>query len=213
MKILVLLDPKLSRGGSGGQGYLAVEINARSVRLFAPSNGYFPDGAVRHEVLHVQRIHGHGVPRLVLAEQEPWDPVFSDALGALDNALEHIVIVPAELQFHPERREHWEAVMANVCLGLLDAPEEERALAGCLHWTFLRHVLPNSPQVAMLGDYLNRYGLLEMADEFAGQVIAVLPSKEEMFRVLCRFFPGYPRQRVAFEYFDKFTGAHQELVI
>ncbi|ARV18488.1 hypothetical protein AEP_01542 [Curvibacter sp. AEP1-3] len=65
----------------------------------------------------------------------------------------------------------------------------------------------------MLGDYLNRYGLLEMADEFAGQVIAVLPSKEEMFRVLCRFFPGYPRQRVAFEYFDKFTGAHQELVI
>jgi hypothetical protein len=207
--INVILDPNLNQGGTSGQGHLEVEIGAGRVQLRAPTTGYFPDGAVRHEVLHVQRIYVQGVPRLVLAEEERWDQGFSYGLGSFDNAMEHIVIVPTEIHFHPERREHWEAVMEKVCLGLLGVPEEERCLAGCLHWTFMRHVLPSSPQVTILRNYLVQYGLLARAEDFADQFLAVLASKEEMFRVVCRFFPEYPRHRVAFEYFDRFTGARQ----
>jgi hypothetical protein len=148
--IKVILDPNQNEGGTTGQGKLAVVIKAQSIQLFAPTNGYFPDGAVRHEVLHVRRFHVEGVPKLALADNEEWDEGFSDALGALDNAIEHVVIVPSELQFHPERRGHWETVMRDVCLGLPDVPEGERRLAVCLHWTFLRHVLPNSPSVEVL---------------------------------------------------------------
>lgn len=124
--IKVILDPNQNEGGTTGQGNLAVVIKAQSIQLFAPTNGYFPDGAVLHEVLHVRRFHVEGVPKLALADNEAWDKGFSDALGALDNAIEHIVIVPVELQFRPERRKHWEAVLRNVCSELPDVPEGER---------------------------------------------------------------------------------------
>lgn len=64
MDIEVILDSKLNNGGPMGGGSLEIDITARRVLLFAPSNGYFPDGAVRHEVLHVQRFHVDGVPKL-----------------------------------------------------------------------------------------------------------------------------------------------------
>ena len=101
-----------------GLGNLAVDITARRIQLFASSNGYFPDGAVRHEVLHVKGFHADGVPKLVLADGALWDRGRHDGLALLDNAIEHIVIVPVELKFHPERRTHWEAVMSNVVSNL-----------------------------------------------------------------------------------------------
>ena len=144
--IEVVPDARLNGAGPRGHGNLEVDIEPHRNRLFAPTDGYFPDGGVRHEVLHVRRFHVDGVPKLALADAEDWDGNFSKALGRFDNAIEHVVIVPIELQHHPERREHWEAVMQNVCAGLSDVPEDERRLAICTHWTFLRHVLPGSPQ-------------------------------------------------------------------
>jgi hypothetical protein len=207
--IKVIPDSKQNEGGTSGQGKLAVGIKAQSVQLFAPTNGYFPEGAVRHEVLHVQRFHVEGVPKLVLADNEEWDKGFSDNLCALDNAIEHIVIVPVELQFHPERREHWEVVMRDVCLGLPDVPEGERRLAVCLHWTFLKHVLPNSPQVEVARHFAKRYELLEMADHFADRFISVAGSKEELVRLLFLTFPEIPRNRAALEYINSLTGTCQ----
>lgn len=207
--IKVILDPNQNEGGTTGQGKLAVNIKAQSVKLFAPTNGYFPEGAVRHEVLHVQRFHVEGVPKLVLADNEEWDKGFSDNLCALDNAIEHIVIVPVELQFHPERREHWEVVMRDVCLGLPDVPEGERRLAVCLHWTFLKHVLPNSPQVEVARHFAKKYELLEMADHFADRFISVAGSKEELVRLLFLTFPEIPRNRAALEYINSLTGTCQ----
>jgi hypothetical protein len=96
--IEVVLDSQLNGRGPGGQGILAVDIDARRNLLRAPTNGYFPDGAVRHEVLHVKRFHVDGVPKLALADAEEWDKGFSDALGDLDNAIEHVLIVPEELR-------------------------------------------------------------------------------------------------------------------
>jgi len=208
--INVILDPKQNDGGTTGQGKLAVVINAQSIQLFAPTNGYFPDGAVRHEVLHVQRFHVEGVPKLALADSEEWDKRFSDALGDLDNAIEHVVIVPVELQFHPERREHWEAVMGNVCSELPHVPEGERRLAVCMHWTFLRRVLPNSPQVEIVRNFAMKHAMLEMADHFADQFISVAASKEELVRLLFLTFPEIAKNRAALEYINSMTGICQK---
>lgn len=207
--IEVFLDSKQNEGGPTGQGKLAVVINAQSIQLFAPTNGYFPDGAVRHEVLHVQRFHVEGVPKLALADDEDWDKGFSDALGDLDNAIEHIVIVPVELQFNPERCEHWEVVMRNVCLGLPDVPEGERRLAFCLHWTFLRHVLPSSPQIEIARNFAIEHALLGMADKFSDQFQSVAASKEEIVRILFLTFPEIPKNRAALEYINSMTGTRQ----
>mgnify|MGYP000052723025 CR=1 FL=1 len=207
--ITVILDPRLNQGGVAGQGQLEIVINARSIQLFAPTNGYFPDGAVRHEVLHVQRFHIEGVPKLVLSDNKDWDEVLSDGLGHLDNAIEHVLIVPVELQFHPERLQHWEAVMLGVCLGLPDVPEDERGLAVCLHWTFLRHVLPNSPSVEIVRSFAMRHELLEMADDFADRFIAVVHSKEEIVRLIFLTFAEIPKDSAALEYINSITGTYQ----
>ena len=209
IEIEVLPSVKQNDRGPTGQGLLEIVINAQNIQLFAPANGYFPDGAVRHEILHVQRFHIEGVPKLVLADEEEWDRSFSEAMGALDNAIEHVAIVPVELQSHPERREHWEAVMSNICSQLPDVPESERRLAVCLHWAFFRHVLPDSPQVQIVRNFAEKHELLEIANQFADQFLVNLVSKEEMVRILFQTFPEIPKSRVAFEYINSVTGTRQ----
>lgn len=209
VEIEVLPSIKQNDRGPTRQGALEIVINAQNIQLFAPTNGYFPDGAVRHEILHVRRFHIEGVPKLALADEEQWDGRYSDALGALDNAIEHLVIVPVELQFHPERREHWEAVMRNVYSELPDAPESDRRLAVCLHWTFLRHVLPDSPQFEIAKQFAAEYGLLEVANHFADQFLSAAASKEKMVSILFQTFPEIQKNRAAFEYINSVTGTRQ----
>jgi len=208
INIQVVPDARLNNGGPTGGGNLEVEINAQRVLLFAPTNGYFPDGAVRHEVLHVERFHIGGVPKIVLAEAVDWDKPFSNALGLIDNAIEHIDIVPIELVHHPERRAHWEAVMTNVCTNLHTAPDEERRLAVCLHWSFMTHVLPESPNFDLLKSYANEFGLSEVATNFSQQFLAA--SKEEKAGMLFTEFPDIlQRHRAALEYINSATGTNQ----
>ncbi len=209
IEIQVIPDARLNAGGPAGQGNLEIIIESQYARLFAPTNGYFPDGAVRHEMLHVKRFHIDGAPKLALADEVAWDKRLSDALGDLDNAIEHIVIVPEELQFHPERRSHWEAVMSNVCSELQSIPEGERSLAGCLHWAFLRHVLPDSIHTESMKFFLEQYELLAIAEKFVEQFLSVLRSKEEMVRVLFHTFPDMPQNRSALEYINSVTGNRQ----
>ena len=181
----------------------------RRIQLFAPTNGYFPDGAVRHEVLHVQRFLVEGVPKLAVAHEKDWDRGFRDSLALIDNAVEHIVIVPVELQFHSERRQHWEALMRDVWSDFPCVPEGERCLAACLHWTFLRHVLPGSHQIEIARNLMNEHALLEKADDFADRFLSVVASKEAMVRFLFLTFPEISRNRAALEYIKSTTGTRQ----
>jgi hypothetical protein len=209
LEIEVSLESQLNNGGPLGLGNLEVDITDRRIQLFAPSNGYFPDGAVRHEVLHVQRFHVEGVPKLAIANEVSWDEGLRDGLARLDNAVEHIVIVPQELQFHPERRLHWEAVMSHIVSELPFVPEGERRLAACLHWAFLRHALPDSPQVESARRFLHEHALAEVADAFADQFLSATTDKEEMVRILFLTFPEIPKDRAAFEYVNSVTGTRQ----
>lgn len=207
--INVILDPKQNEGGTTGQGKLAVTINAQSVQIFAPTNGYFPDGAVRHETLHVQRFHVAGVPKLVLADEADWNNSVADGLASLDNAIEHIIIVPVELQHHPERRNHWEVMMQNICQELPSVPESERSLSVCLHWTFLKRALPDSPSIDIVKNFAKQHGLLEVADEFANRFMSLATSKEELVRLIFLTFPSLPKNRAALEYINSVTGSRQ----
>lgn len=209
LEITVVLDPKQNESGSHGQGKLAVEIEAQRVLIFAPTNGYFTDGAVRHEVLHVERFHCKKVPKLVLADSASWDEALSQGLCALDNAIEHLTIVPVELLLHPDRREHWEAVVKDACAGLSEVPELERGLAVCKHWTFLVHALPDSPSMPMLRQFAGDHGLLETASRFAERVASAAGSKEDVVQLLFEAFPKLPKARAALEYISASTGSRQ----
>lgn len=204
----VIQELRLNDGGPFGIGNLEIEIQAQRVQLFAPINGYFPDGAVRHEVLHVQRFHLDGVPKLALADAVDWDKPFSDALGQIDNAIEHIAIVPIELEHHPERRAHWEAVMTNVCSNLHTVPDAERCLAVCLHWAFMSQVFPDSHNFQLLRDYAFEFDLSDVSTQFSEQFLA--SNKEEQVGILfSKFSDILPRGRAALEYINSATGSKQ----
>jgi hypothetical protein len=208
INIQVMQDEKLNSGGPAGVGNLEIIIEARKVHLFIPTNGYFPDGAVRHEVLHVEQFHVRGVPKIVLADTVDWNKSFSDALGQIDNAIEHIVIVPIELRHHPERWAHWEAVMSNVCTNLHTVPDAERCLAVCLHWSFMSQVLPDSPNFEILRNYADIYDLIEVAESFSKQFLAL--SKEKKVSMLfSKFSDLLPLEHAALEYINSVTGAKQ----
>lgn len=100
--------------------------------------------------------------------------------------------------------------MRNVCLELPNIPDGDRRLAVCLHWTFLRHVLPNSPSVEILGKFASDHALLEMAEYFADQFIAAMASKEELVLLLFLTFPEIPKTRAALEYINSLTGTCQK---
>jgi hypothetical protein len=161
-------------------------------------------------VLHARRILIEGVPKLALADHEEWDKCLINALANIDNAIEHIIIVPEELNFHLDRGEHWETIMKNLCSELPNIPEDERRLAVCLHWTFLRHVLPESTTIEILKDFATQHGLLEMANEFAEQIISLASSKEEIVRHMFLTFPEIPKNRAALEYIDYTRGTFQK---
>lgn len=205
--IQILLDTRLNRGGPLGQGHLEVLIEARRNFILAPTNGYFPDGAVRHELLHMKRFHVNGVPKLTAAARVR-DGISPDAMCHLDNAIEHIAIVPWELRFHPERREHWEAVLQGVCSRFSNVPAEELSLALCMHWTFLRHVLPGSRPAETARRFAVKHRLLEMADRFADQFLAAA-SKEAAVQLLFATFPEMNKDLAALEYISSRTGTVQ----
>ncbi|HEY4084144.1 MAG TPA: hypothetical protein VGM81_25940 [Burkholderiaceae bacterium] len=203
----VVPTPELNGGGPFRQGNLDVVVRARQVLLGAPTNGYFPDGAVRHEVLHVKRCHIDGVPQLVLADSVvPWDQAVSDMLAGLDNAIEHLVIVPEELRLHPERRDHWEAQMQEICDDLPNIPEEHVKLAICMHWTFLRQVLPDSLHIPTMGTFAAQKGMFDTARSFADQLLSRLASKEEILCLLFDTFPEIGRARAGLDYINSVTG-------
>lgn len=207
--IQVLPDPRLNRGGPLGQGHLEVLVEERRNFIFAPTNGYFPDGAVRHELLHVKRFHVDGVPKLAAAAAARGSGGISpDALGHLDNAVEHIALVPLELRLHPERREHWEAVLHGVCSALPDVPRDELNLAVCMHWTFLRHVLPESKPAETARRFAVGRGLLEMADQFADRFLAA-DNKEAAVQLLFATFPEMDKDHAVLEYISSRTGTVQ----
>lgn len=205
-------DEELNNGGPLGQGKLRVDIETSFARLYAPSNGYLPDGAVRHEVLHVHRLHVECVPRIALADSVDFAPDFERELVRVDNALEHLVIVPVELQHHPERREHWESVMARVWA---EANSQwltplDRRISVCLHWTFLRHVLPDSPTVPVAMAFMHGHeGLGAEADAFADHALGLLNDKPRLVQLFFDQFTDVPRAKAALEYVNSMTGRKQ----
>ncbi len=199
---------QLNTGGPFGHGKLKVEVHTTPVRLLAPTNGYFPDGGVVHEVLHMRRTRAEGVPLLVGADE--CGPELEQGLSSLDNALEHLAIVPEELTRRPERLEHWEAVMRRTWSEDLPrmAGHPAQRIWALVHWAFMRDVLAESEVVTIARAFLAGTGLQAEADTFADELLAVLADKPTAVRLCLKRF-GLPQEMAALEFVSSETGARQ----
>lgn len=214
LTIEVVPNAELNDGGPAGQGKLSIDIESQSIRLNTPTNGYFPDGAVRHEVLHAHRLHVAHVPRLAVAEDADWDPAFESGLTQVDNALEHLVIVPTELQHHPERLAHWDAVMSQLWgQKLAQSNALDRRIGVCLHWAFLRHVTPTSPVLEIAMAFMQTHNLTAEADAFADHLLPRLGNKVDVAQAFFDWFGEVPKTRVALEYLSSVNGTMQVALV
>ncbi len=200
--IEVVPDEELNTGGPFGHGKLKVEAHKTPVRLLAPTNGYFPDGGVVHEVLHVRRTRVEGVPLLVGADDCSLE--LEQGLFDLDNALEHLAIVPEELTRRPERLAHWEAVMRRTWSEDLPrmAGHPAQRIWALVHWAFVREVLATSEVVNVARAFLAGAGLQAEADTFADELLAVLADKPTAVRLCLERF-GLPREMARLEYLPR----------
>lgn len=212
VEVAVSIDARRAGRGPEGKGILACNVEPQAVSLLTPTTDYFPDGAVVHELLHVRRLLVERVPRVSdNVDFEAWHPGLGGALTDLDNALEHLVIVPEELSLRPERADHWGGVMAMVWGGRLaevkDAEDQRRW--ALLHWVFMRHVVPTSAAMTMAVSALGHLGLTNEADELYTRLVPELGSKERAVRV-CFAHLRLPLGAATLEYLDCRTGKTRE---
>ncbi|MBP4049364.1 hypothetical protein J9978_07610 [Chromobacterium violaceum] len=199
----VVVAPERARGMPDGASPLACEVEKDAARLLIPSVDQFPPGAVFHELQHIRRFLVEGVPQLVDCEDyEPWTPEMGTALTRQDNALEHLVIVPRELNVFPERRTHWENVMQQVWAEIEagEGSDVDRKHAGWACWAFLLQVTPDSSTVDVARRVLAGMGAIERGDQFYEALLPALGDKVAAVRVWFEHL-GIPLEMASLKYY------------
>ena len=210
VEIRVQKHAALNGQGALGLGKLRVVIEPPDVTIEAPTNGYFPDSGVFHEVLHIHRMLVEGVPRIVLSEDDA-DFGFERALLKLDEALEHLVIVPKELARYPDRLKHWSAAMQRTLSQVLpELPEAEQRIWAQAHWPLVREALGGTAAMAAAEEVLQKLGAQQDANEFADALIALIGDKEQVVKMCFEWF-GLPKCRAALEYQKTAPGQQQPI--
>lgn len=98
-------DSRISRN-TGEPDPLACVVNESEARLLVRSTTELSDGPVLHELLHIHRFLVDGVPQISVCDDR-WSPDPERVFMQLDNNLEHLVIVPIEIQRIQERHALW----------------------------------------------------------------------------------------------------------
>lgn len=189
---------------------LGCHIECGGAEILIPPNEYFPPGAVLHELLHIKRIYLDGVPRIVFCndcndyeDDLPKEMRLRSGLVAVDNNLEHLVIVAKEIELRPDRKSHWEQSMGQKLVDLRSdtIPADIRRGRVVEYWPFIHHVLPDSVLVAQIRALAEQLKVLEPANAFFQAIVPVLDSKEAAVRVWMKYFPGQEKI-VCLKYFD-----------
>lgn len=192
---------------------MACEIDCDGQRILTPSQQYFQDGSVLHELLHIRRIAVEGIPQIVDCEDShDISAEVISGLTSLDNTLEHLVIVPEELLLRAERRSYWEERLSKALGKLerkaLNSDDTKRWIL--LNGLFQDLALPNSPSEARLRQLEQEYAVVEDARDFRVSVSALTMNKERMVVEVFRLLK-LPAHIAALEYFDIANGTSEEV--
>ena len=203
IKIAVIEDPKRNERGHDRKGTLCCNVTPNSITICAPTTGYFPDGGVVHEVLHARRLLIDKVPRLAEPENHPWDSVTRAAMTNLDNALEHLFIIPEELNKRPERREYWHVQLRHLLLQDLQLCQDKAAQrqAAAIYWMLLKLVIAEPRTCAEVQLHLKNLRFLDFANSYLNAVVIASESKVAPTKKTFDFF-DLSRSSADFEYYE-----------
>lgn len=204
VEIIVVVDSERAHGTLAQPCSLACQVNAHGATLLIPAPEHFPDSSVLHELLHLRRFLLSGVPRISVCNDYPsWTLEFEIALTGLDNALEHLIIVPEELQHRGERGVYWRRIMLRV-LADLQSPalsKDDRERHALIGWVFIQHVLPDPELMDTAATLIDRLGIQDRAARLVDELIPSLHSKERTVRI-CFEHLHLPIEAGCLEYID-----------
>lgn len=209
-EIRVTIDPNRARGVEGERDPLACNADEDGAEILIPAQDAFLESAVLHELLHIQRFLVYQIPKLVVCD-DAWDSDNVDldrlmqlehGLHDLDNNLEHLLIVPKEIQWRPERKEWWASRMERSCRQLAEGRfgnHVDRDNHAFTIWLFLRHVLKDDRLEAGVRQILASANLLNRAGDLLERFLTVRESKEAVSRLWLGAI-GLPLDHVCLEY-------------
>jgi hypothetical protein len=202
IRISVIENPKRNGRGHNCEGTLCCEVTPNSITIHAPTTGYFPDGAVVHEVLHARRLLIDHAPRLIEPENHSWDSYYKEFIPSLDNALEHLFIIPEELKKRPERQTYWHEQLRYLLLQELPRCQDlvHQKYSAAMYFMLLNLTLDEPATSAEIRLHLQNLKLLDFSNNYLATAISAKESKEKLTQQTFDFF-GLPRSFADFAYY------------
>jgi len=208
IEITVVVDPERASGSPDEPDPMACEVDEHGAQLLLGDAAYFPDPSVFHELQHIRRVLLEGVPRVVVCEDfEPWSPQLDTAVAQLDNNIEHLIIVPRELEAYPVRRGYWEARVRRMLDRLAgnELPGIDRERFAMLAWVLVHHMTPRQELQDAARCILRELRIEERAGQSRDAVMAALESKEQLVRITFEYF-ALPATAGCLKYLDAGNG-------
>lgn len=201
VEITVKVDPSRASGSPDCPGRLGCKANEHCAQILIPKCDHFPDASVLHELFHIRRFLVNGIPRIISSPTyDNWTPELKDALGSLDNSLDHLVIVPQELECRPKRKSHWkDRVLSALQSGNISNGDV------LLNWVFIQHVLPDRNLIDKASELILRRRIKDYVTLITESLISSLSSKERTVK-LCFKHLNIPEEAGCLEYIDSKIG-------
>ena len=180
---------------------LACRVDHNSAVLLLPPTGETTAQAVLHELLHIHRYWNEQIPKIMPVSES--DSRWSIA-NAIDNSLEHTIIVPREAEYGFEPYGYWNAVTRR---NFSDYPWPEIAdqfarRKNCLiGWLYCSKLIDDADVKETVRSALRSEGLLHDGEQFAAKVSRLASNKAQMISAAIRFL-HIPRKDVRLLYCD-----------
>ena len=192
---------------------LACNLDNYKATILIPTEDYFPEASVLHELLHIRRFCVNKVPLIVVCDNcYNWSPSFEANLISLDDNIEHFIIVPEEIGYRPNRKEYWKTCLRNRIDNLIHSTKDNQDLGfdALLYWIFINHIFPEDDFINKIDNAISAHGIKERAQKFQKEFIAHLSSKEKLVKV-CTTCTGLSDDDVCIEYKDfKNKSSHEK---
>ena len=179
---------------------LACNVEVACVEILTPANDYFPEPSVFHELLHIERFKISGIPQIRSSDKYLGPPQLDDGLKKLDNALEHLIIVPCELQTFPARYDYWVDKHSHHVGELRSSQrsDEEIVVWGSCAQAFARHVLNNQKLVNDIELALTQRSLHKRLHKLTNKILENINVKRNLV-LYCIEEIGITREQVCFK--------------
>lgn len=185
-EIAVEVDERPVSPTSPNPDRLAARVTERDATILLRSRDVFPPHDVLHELLHIERLWVERIPQVL---PHPEANRVTDT-GAIENALEHLVIVPREADYGFDPYPYWNETSRRNWQ-TYPWPATTNALArrwNCLlGWLTVSQLVNDDRVKEHVERSLTEEGLLDEAKKFSARIVEKLASKPQAISAALRF--------------------------